>query len=66
MLNEYSSTVMKVRSNLVSDTGYNKSIHITIAGKEKHRMQKQQLFLGNKSTFRNKRGIRRFKASLKG
>ena len=26
---------MKVRSNLLSDTGYNKSIHIMIAGKKK-------------------------------
>ena len=41
MLNKFPGDVMKVRSNLLSDSGYNKSIRITIARKKKHRAQKK-------------------------
>ena len=41
MLNKFPGDVMKVRSNLLSDSGYNKSIRITIARKKKYRAQKK-------------------------
>ena len=67
MLNKFPGDVMKVRSNLLSDSGYNKSIRITIARKKKHRVQKKNsCSLETKAEFRNKRHICRLKAFIKG